>query len=74
MEQLREATTDQLATRLRQKSENCELADKECEIKSQHSRVRIKCLEEDKNLTDMLSVSRTMEIALKQAECKNGLC
>ncbi|XP_066941051.1 uncharacterized protein [Macrobrachium rosenbergii] len=52
--QNRGETIDQFATRLRQKAENCEFADKDGEIKSQviqgclSSKLRVKCLEEEK--------------------------
>ena len=66
-------TIDQFATRLRQKAENCDFTDKDGEIKSQiiqgcySHRLRTKCLEDDKELTNLLTMARTMEIANKQA-------
>ena len=39
LKQFKDETIDQFATRLRQESENCELADKEGEIKSDNTRV-----------------------------------
>ena len=67
--------SDRFLTRLRQKASNCEFTDKNTEIKSQmiqgclSQKLRTKCLEEDKNLADLLTVARTMEIAQKQAKC-----
>ena len=75
LKQFKDETIDQFATRLLQKSENCEFADKDGEIKSQiiqgcfSQKLHAKYLEEDKTLKDMLTMARTMEIALKQAEC-----
>ena len=75
MKQMKNETIDQFVTRLRQKSVNCEFTDKDAEIKSQmiqgcsSQRLRTKCLEEDKTLTDLLTMARTMEIAQKEAKC-----
>ena len=65
---------DQYATRLRQKAEYCEFHDKEAEIKSQliqgcsSERLRRKCLEADKPLTELLIMARTLDISAKQAK------
>ncbi|XP_052806647.1 uncharacterized protein K02A2.6-like [Mya arenaria] len=67
-------TIDQFATRLRHKADNCEFSDKDGEIKSQiiqgcvSKKLRLKCLEEDKPLKDILTMGRTMEIADRQAK------
>ncbi|XP_053381848.1 uncharacterized protein K02A2.6-like [Mercenaria mercenaria] len=60
-------------TKLRQKAEHCEFSDKDGEIKSQiiqgcvSKKLRIKCLEEEKELKDILILARSMEMAEKQA-------
>ncbi|XP_052814002.1 uncharacterized protein K02A2.6-like [Mya arenaria] len=67
-------TIDQFATCLRHKADNCEFSDKDGEIKSQiiqgcvSKKLRLKCLEEDKPLKDILTMGRTMEIADRQAK------
>ena len=67
-------TLDKFATRLRQKTENCDFTDKDCEIKSQSitgfysHRLRTNCLEDDKELQNVSTMARTMEIANKQAK------
>ena len=71
---MKNETIDQFVTRLRQKSANCEFTDKDAEIKSQmiqgcaSQRLRTKCLEQDKTLTDLLTMARTMEVAQKEAK------
>ena len=75
MRQNHDKTIDQFATRLRQKAENCEFVEKDGEIKSQviqgcwSSKLRVKCLEEEKSLNNMLTMARTMEIVQKQSKC-----
>jgi hypothetical protein len=67
-------SVDQFSTRLRQKAETCEFSNKEDEIKSQiiqgctSRKLRIKCLQEDKSLPDILVLARTMEIADRQSK------
>lgn len=67
---------DQFATRLRLKAENCEISNKDGEIKNQiiqgcdSKKLRLKCLEEDKPLKEILTLARTMEIADRQAKAK----
>ena len=66
-------TIDQFVTKLRQKAEICEFLDKEGEIKSQiiqgcsSKRLRMKCLEEEKSLNEILIFARSIEMAEKQA-------
>ena len=63
---------DQYATRLRQKAENCEFTIKEDEIKSQiiqgctSRKLRTRCLQDEKTLSDISTMARTMEIADRQ--------
>ena len=74
LKQMKNETIDQFVTKLRQKASNCEFTDKDAEIKSQmiqgcsSQKLRTKCLEEDKNLSDLLTMARTMEIAQKTGE------
>ena len=74
LKQMKNETIDQFVTRLRQKSANCEFTDKDAEIKSQmiqgcaSQRLRTKCLEQDKTLTDLLTMARTMEVAQKRSK------
>ena len=74
MKQWKSESADQFATRLRQKAATCEFTDKDAEIKSQiiqgcySDKLRRKCLEEEKNLSDMMKMARSMEIASRQAK------
>ena len=67
-------TIDSFATRLRQKAENCQFVEKEGEIRSQiiqgclNKKLRIKCLESEKSLADILVLARTMDAAERQAQ------
>ena len=71
--QIKGETIDQFATKLRQKAEICEFLDKEGEIKSQiiqgcsSKRLRMKCLEEEKSLNEILIFAKSIEMAEKQA-------
>ena len=72
LQQRKDGTTDQFATRLRQKAENCEFVNIDGEIQSQiiqgcvSRKLHLKCLEEEKQLMDLLTMTRTMEIAEEQ--------
>ena len=74
LQQRKDETIDQLGTRLQQKTENWEFVDKDGKIRSQiiqgclSRKLHLKCLEDEKQLIDLLTMARTMEIAERQAK------